>query len=86
MDRVNLPQVMVSMAQNRALGDVLRAIVDGLCGCTDVVLARIWLQGPGDVCATCRFRAECPDRRRCLHLAASAGNAFKRKRRGLPLG
>ena len=74
MDRARLPQVLVSMAQNRALGDVLRAIVDGLCQCRDVVLARIWLQAPGDLCAACRFRPECPDQRRCLHLVASAGN------------
>ncbi len=73
MDRVKLPQLMVSMAQQRLLGEVLRVIVDGICRCADVVLARIWLQEPGDVCATCRFRAECPDQTRCLHLVASAG-------------
>ncbi len=63
------------MAQNRALPEVLRAVVEGLSQCPHVVLARIWLIKPGDICAECRFRSECPDQTRCLHLVASAGNA-----------
>jgi transcriptional regulator with GAF, ATPase, and Fis domain len=74
MNCANLPQVMVSMAQNRSLPDLLRAIVSGIAHCENVVLARIWLVAPGDVCDSCRFRSECPEQTRCLHLAASAGN------------
>lgn len=66
---------MVSMAQIRSLPEVLRAVVDGISQCRKVVLARIWLIEPGDICATCRFRPECPDQSRCLHLVASAGNS-----------
>lgn len=62
------------MAQNRALAEVLRAIVSGIAECQNVVLARIWLIEPGDLCETCSFRSECPDQTRCLHLVASAGN------------
>ena len=62
------------MAQNRSLPEVLRAIVSGIAQCRNVVLARIWLIERGDICETCRFRAECPDQERCLHLVASAGN------------
>ena len=65
---------MVSMAQNRSLPDLLRAIVSGIARCENVVLARIWLVAPGDICDSCRFRPECPDQARCLRLAASAGN------------
>ena len=65
---------MVSMAQNRSLPEVLRSVVVGIAQCKNVVLARIWLIEQGDICATCRFRAECPDQTRCLHLVASAGN------------
>jgi len=65
---------MVSMAQNRSLPEVLRSVVVGIAQCKNVVLARIWLIEQGDICATCRFRAECPDQARCLHLVASAGN------------
>jgi len=65
---------MVSMAQQRSLAEVLRAVVSGIAECPNLVLARIWLIEAGDLCETCRFRAECPDQTRCLHLAASAGN------------
>ncbi len=71
----NLPRVMVSMAQRRALSEVLDAVVAGIAECPNVALARIWLLAPGDVCASCRLRDECPDQTRCLHLVASAGNA-----------
>src|SRR5207245_5007013 len=74
MNVANLPQVMVTMAQNRSLPEVLRSVVGGIAQCRNVVLARIWLIEPGDICATCRFRPECPDQSRCLHLVASAGN------------
>ncbi|HTI72433.1 MAG TPA: sigma 54-interacting transcriptional regulator, partial [Candidatus Limnocylindria bacterium] len=73
----NLPKVMVSIAQNRSLTDVLAAVVHGIADCEDVVLARIWLIEMGDICETCRFRPECPDQSRCLHLAASAGSPYR---------
>lgn len=79
MNCAKLPQVMVSMAQNRSLPEVLRSVVSGIAQCKNVVLARIWLIQPGDICATCRFRAECPDQTRCLHLVASAGNSTEAK-------
>lgn len=66
---------MVSMAQNRSLPEVLRSVVEGLSQCPNVVLARIWLIQPGDICTECRFRSECPDQSHCLHLVASAGNS-----------
>ncbi len=70
-----LPRHMVEMAQSRSLPELLGAIVTGICDCSFIGLARIWLVQGGDVCATCRFREECPDQTRCLHLAASAGNS-----------
>ena len=75
MNCADLPRVMVSVAQSRTLADVLRATVAGIASCRDVALTRIWLIEPGDLCATCRFREECPDQTRCLHLVASAGNS-----------
>ena len=39
----------------------------------DSPLSRVWLNGPGDLCAECGMRPECPDQSRCLHLSASAG-------------
>jgi len=76
MKIATFPRHMVAMAENRTVSEVLNAIVTGICDCSYIGLARIWLIKAGDVCATCRFRAECPDQTRCLHLAASAGNSF----------
>lgn len=55
---------------------VLKMIVDGLVEKAGFALARIWLIGPGDICATCPMGHECPSRMRCLHLAASAGRSL----------
>lgn len=72
------PQVMVSVAQNLSLSEVLQSITGGLATCTNVVLTRIWLKKPGDICEKCLFLSECPDRTNCLHLVASAGNSKHR--------
>jgi len=69
-----LPRVMVAVAQNLSLSQVLRTLVTGIAECRHVVLVRLWLFGPGDLCASCRFANDCSDRTRCLHLEASAGN------------
>jgi transcriptional regulator with GAF, ATPase, and Fis domain len=66
---------MLGIAQMRSVTDVLRQIVEGVLGCSDAALVRIWLVGPGDICDECRFREECPNRERCLHLVASAGSS-----------
>jgi transcriptional regulator with GAF, ATPase, and Fis domain len=71
----SLPQVMVAVAQNLSLSEVLRTVVNGIAGCANVALTRLWLFGPGDLCASCRFADDCKDRTRCLHLEASAGNS-----------
>jgi transcriptional regulator with GAF, ATPase, and Fis domain len=43
--------------------------------CRTVALARIWLIEPGDICAVCPMRGECPDQSKCLHLAATGGRS-----------
>jgi len=67
------------MARNRSLSEVLSEIVAGIAECQNIVLARIWLTDMGDLCESCRFRTECPDKTRCLHLVASAGNPIDGK-------
>jgi transcriptional regulator with GAF, ATPase, and Fis domain len=52
------------------LGALLESVVLSLDG----ALARVWIIGPGDSCAHCAMRPECPDQTRCLHLTASAGS------------
>jgi transcriptional regulator with GAF, ATPase, and Fis domain len=70
----SLLQVALAAAEARVPAAVLRTIVDGLTENAGLALARVWLVGAGGPCDACPMRDECPDRTRCLHLAASAGN------------
>jgi transcriptional regulator with GAF, ATPase, and Fis domain len=69
-----LQSVSLAVAAEPCVDSILARIVEGLRSQPGVALARVWLVAPGDVCGTCRSRAECPDKTRCLHLVASAGN------------
>jgi transcriptional regulator with GAF, ATPase, and Fis domain len=72
-----LQSIALAVAEARSVNLVLQRIVEGLAGEPGTALARIWLRGPGDLCASsCRVRAECPDQRQCLHLRASAGQSI----------
>ncbi|MBL9168996.1 MAG: sigma 54-interacting transcriptional regulator [Verrucomicrobiales bacterium] len=80
-----LQDIVLAMAEQRSVASVLQLVVEQIAdvrrreaerdseGGADVALVRLWLVRPGDICHTCRFRTECPDQTRCLHLAASAG-------------
>jgi transcriptional regulator with GAF, ATPase, and Fis domain len=70
----SLQAVSLAVAQEHSLGTVLRSVVHGLASQPGIALARVWLVRPGDICASCPMRPECPDQARCLHLAASAGS------------
>jgi transcriptional regulator with GAF, ATPase, and Fis domain len=67
--------LLLAMAQQRSVEDVLKLVVDGVAGSEAVVLARIWLIRPGAGCETCPMRSQCPDQTNCLHLVASAGTS-----------
>lgn len=73
MNAESLQAVALAVAAERSVDRVLSRIVNGLVERSSVALARVWLVGPGDMCATCLMRTECPDQTRCLHLSASAG-------------
>ena len=75
MDLEALQTVLLRASEAREPGVVLRAVVDGLTTFPGVALARVWLIGPGDVCASCPMRAECAGGVPCLHLMASAGRS-----------
>ncbi len=70
-----LQPIMLAIAQARSVRQVLQLIVDGVSAPPNTALVRIWLTAPGDLCEDCRFRPQCPDQTRCLHLAASAGRS-----------
>jgi transcriptional regulator with GAF, ATPase, and Fis domain len=71
----SLKCLLLDIAQQRSINDLLWLIVRRLEDRPTVVLARIWLIGPGDICVTCRLKEECPDQTKCLHLVASAGRS-----------
>ncbi|GJQ47727.1 MAG: hydrogenase-4 transcriptional activator [Candidatus Kuenenia stuttgartiensis] len=68
--------IAISVSNERSLDVVFRNIVNGLAEDSNVVLARIWLIAPGDICHTCYWRKGCPDQTKCLHLVASNGRSL----------
>jgi len=70
-----LKSLLLDVAGERSLEGLLRMIVQRVAAMERVALCRIWLIDKGDICRTCPFRDECPDRSRCLHLVASAGQS-----------
>ncbi len=69
----SLKGLLLEMARERSVNGLLKMIVQRLAERPHVALVRIWLIRPGDICASCPMRAECPDQTSCLHLVASAG-------------
>jgi transcriptional regulator with GAF, ATPase, and Fis domain len=74
----SLKSLLLDMAQERSLDDLLQLVVNRLAERPHVALTRIWLLAPGDICESCRMRSECPDQTQCLHLVASAGKSIAR--------
>ena len=70
-----LKRLLLDMAQERSVDNVLKLIVDRITNQPEVALARIWLVGPGDLCSNCHMRDQCSDQTSCLHLVASAGTS-----------
>ena len=71
-----LKDVALAVAQEQHLKTVMEMIVEGIGQEPDVALVRLWFLAPGDICAECYLRPECPDQTRCLHLVASAGHSL----------
>ena len=69
----SLGRISLRTASTLELGEVLSEVTRGLVEDLDAALARIWLFGPGDLCAECSMAPQCPSRTTCLHLVASAG-------------
>ncbi len=67
--------LVLDIAQQRTLDELLKLIVNRMAARPEVALVRIWLIRPGDVCGNCRMRDDCPDQTSCLHLVASAGQS-----------
>ena len=72
-DPVAIRRLLLDMAQQRSVEEVIDLVVTRLAAQDAVALARVWLLRPGDICDECLLRTECGDRTACLHLVASAG-------------
>jgi len=70
----SLSEMLAGMLNERSVGSLLEAVVEHLARREDTTAARIWLIGPGDICATCLMAKRCPDKGLCLHLEAAAGS------------
>jgi hypothetical protein len=74
-----LKDVALAVAQEQHLETVMKTIVEGISQEPDVALVRLWFLAPGDICAECYLRPECPDQTRCLHLVASVGHSLQHR-------
>src|SRR5947209_4491452 len=68
-------RLLLEMARERALPDLLRLVVDRLAESPRVALARVWLIQRSEDCDGCVLPDECRDQSACLHLVASAGRS-----------
>ena len=83
-----LDRIALQMASSLDIHVVLTTITQGLVDDLDAAFARIWLLGPGDLCAGCYKASDCRDQTHCLHLKASAGlySTLDGEYRRIPLG
>ena len=68
-------ELLLELACERSLEDLLPLCTRRLVENEDVALARLWLLEPGDQCAACPNARACANRASCLHLVASAARA-----------
>jgi transcriptional regulator with GAF, ATPase, and Fis domain len=71
-----LKDVALAVAQEQHLETVMKLIAEGIGEDPNVALVRLWLLRPGDICAECYLRSQCPEQTRCLHLVASSGKSL----------
>src|SRR5450756_1782151 len=72
----SLADLLLEVAQERSTDQLFKKIVQRLAERPHVFMAQLWVLDKGDRCLTCPLSAQCPDRTRCLHLAASAKSPF----------
>ncbi len=66
-------QLLLDLAHEQSVEHLLRMLVTRVAERPNLACAQVWLVGVGDRCGGCVHRAWCPDRARCLHLAAGEG-------------
>src|SRR5271157_5540865 len=68
-------QLLLEIAQERSLEKLLQKLAERVMERPHLVCAQVWLIEKGDLCATCKYRSECADQSRCLHLVAAKGRS-----------
>ncbi len=68
-------RLLLDMAQEHSVAELLRLIVSRVSESHQVALVRIWLAEPTADCAGCPMPEVCRVQSRCLHLAASGGRS-----------
>lgn len=64
-------QLLLEIARERSVDPILKKLVESGVEHTEFVISQVWLIQKGDLCSTCKYRSECADRSRCLHLVAA---------------
>jgi len=75
-DPLMATQLLLEIAQERSVEPILKKLVDFSVERTGFAFSTIWLVQKGDLCATCKYRSECADQSRCLHLVAGRGSSL----------
>lgn len=73
LDLKSFQLLLLEMAQQRSVPDLLHLVTSSLASNRNVALARVWMMAPGDTCRNCTELSACPDQSRCLHLMSSRG-------------
>jgi transcriptional regulator with GAF, ATPase, and Fis domain len=68
-------RLLLDMAQQQSLPELLQLLVARVGGSSRVALVRIWLAQPTSHCTGCPMIDECRDQSQCLHLVASGGRS-----------
>src|SRR5262245_19097876 len=68
-------RLLLDMAQEQSLPELLRLIVSRISDSPRVALARIWLAQPTADCTDCPTVELCRGQSRCLYLVASGGRS-----------
>ncbi len=63
-------QLLLDIAHEHSLEQLLHKIVSHAVQRPYISCVQVWLVEPGDRCAHCPRRPDCPDQTRCLHLVA----------------
>src|SRR5581483_35797 len=75
-------QLLLEIAQERSVEPLLKKIVERAVERTEFVFSQVWLIKKGDLCATCKYRPDCPEQSRCLHLVAGRGRSLPEPGKG----